>query len=40
MASAASGDASPRAFMSFLLSKKIVPLLSGFIMGPIKSLLR
>jgi hypothetical protein len=39
IASAASGDANPRARISFLLSKKIVPLESGFIMGEIRSLL-
>ena len=40
MASAASGDASPRDFMSFLLSRNIVPLLSGFIIGPVRSFFR
>ena len=40
MASAASGDASPRAFMSFLDSKNIEPLESGFIIGEIKSVFK
>ena len=37
MASAASGDASPRARMSFFDSRNSVPLLSGFVFGPIRS---
>jgi hypothetical protein len=37
IASAASGDANPRAFMSFLDSKNIEPLESGFIIGEIRS---
>ena len=40
MASAASGDASPRDFMSFLLSRNSVPLLSGLMRGPIRSVFR
>ena len=39
IASAASGEAKPLDRISFLLSKKIVPLESGFIMGEIRSLL-
>ena len=37
MASAASGEASPLLFISFLDSKNMVPLLSGFIIGPMRS---
>ena len=37
IASAASGEARPLAFISFLLSKKIVPLESGLVLGPVRS---
>ena len=37
MASAASGEASPRAFISFLPSKNMVPAELGFFIGPIRS---
>ena len=37
MASAASGDASPRDRISFFDSRNSVPLLSGFVLGPIMS---
>ena len=40
MASAASGEANPLAFMSFLDSKNIVPRESGFIIGEIKSVFK
>ena len=36
-ASAASGDARPRAFISFLLSRKIAPALFGLTFGPVRS---
>ena len=40
MASAASGDASPRDFISFLLSRNSVPLLSGLVRGLMRSVFR